>query len=73
LAAHFAVAEGMPRRYYSIIGRMERFRKCAATSDEPMSAPAGAHSVGIVFNGVRSHGGDYYYKYKDYYAATPAA
>jgi capsular exopolysaccharide synthesis family protein len=33
-----------------------------------------ANVLGIVFNGVRSHGGDYYYyKYKDYYAKTPAA
>jgi len=33
-----------------------------------------ANVLGIVFNGVRSHGGDYYYyKYKDYYAKAPAA
>jgi len=33
-----------------------------------------ANVLGIVFNGVRSHGGDYYYyKYKEYYASTPAA
>jgi capsular exopolysaccharide synthesis family protein len=33
-----------------------------------------ANVMGIVFNDVRSHGGDYYYyKYKEYYAKTPAA
>jgi capsular exopolysaccharide synthesis family protein len=33
-----------------------------------------ANVLGIVFNGVKSSGGDYYYyKYKEYYAATPAA
>jgi Mrp family chromosome partitioning ATPase len=32
-----------------------------------------ANVLGIVFNDVRSHGGDYYYyKYKEYYAKTPA-
>ena len=33
-----------------------------------------ANVLGIVFNAVRSHGGDYYYyKYKDYYASKPSA
>jgi capsular exopolysaccharide synthesis family protein len=33
-----------------------------------------ARILGIVFNGVRRLGGDYYYyKYKEYYAPTPAA
>jgi capsular exopolysaccharide synthesis family protein len=33
-----------------------------------------ANVLGIVFNDVRSHGGDYYYyKYKEYYASAPAA
>jgi succinoglycan biosynthesis transport protein ExoP len=33
-----------------------------------------ANVLGVVFNGVRVSGGDYYYyKYKDYYASTPAA
>ena len=32
-----------------------------------------ANVLGIVFNDVKSHGGDYYYyKYKEYYAKTPA-
>jgi Mrp family chromosome partitioning ATPase len=32
-----------------------------------------ANVLGIVFNDVRSHGSDYYYyKYKEYYAKTPA-
>jgi len=33
-----------------------------------------ANILGIVFNGVRARGSDYYYyKYKNYYTATPAA
>jgi Mrp family chromosome partitioning ATPase len=33
-----------------------------------------AKVLGIVFNGISSTGGDYYYyKYKEYYAKTPAA
>jgi capsular exopolysaccharide synthesis family protein len=33
-----------------------------------------ANVLGIVFNAVKSHGGDYYYyKYKDYYASKPSA
>jgi capsular exopolysaccharide synthesis family protein len=33
-----------------------------------------ANVLGIVFNDVRSSGGDYYYyKYKEYYSSTPAA
>ena len=33
-----------------------------------------ANVIGIVFNAVRSHGGDYYYyKYKDYYSKSSAA
>jgi capsular exopolysaccharide synthesis family protein len=33
-----------------------------------------AKIIGLVFNGVRPHGGEYYcYKYKEYYAQQPAA